>query len=100
MAYDVVDVAQERFSYETGHRARLSNTPVAQARDLETIVTLLEIAALSLTTGPDITFTRAQLIKKAGEICGNQIDLQEEDIDIVLQKQSFLQRAGTQLRLR
>ena len=100
MAYDVADVAQERFSLENGHRTRLSNSPTGRARDLETIVTLLEVAALTLTTAPEVTFTHAQLIGKARELSGNQIDLQEEDIDIVLKKQSFLERAGSELRLK
>ncbi len=97
MAYDV-DVSQERYSYESGHRARSNR--VSSPRDLETIITLLEIAALSLTTEEGATFTRDQLIREAKETGGPQIDLRDEDIDIVLQKQGFLVKVGKELRLR
>jgi hypothetical protein len=98
MAYDV-DIAEERFAVEGGHRHRVQNAPV-QPRDLETILTILEVAALSLTKTPDATFTRKQLIKEARTIGGDEIDLREEDIMIVLQKQGFLEKVGSELRLR
>ncbi|HTQ14670.1 MAG TPA: hypothetical protein VMH86_12425 [Rhizomicrobium sp.] len=98
MAYDV-DIAEERFSVEGGQRRRVQNAPI-QPRDLETILTILEVAALSLTKTPDSTFTRKQLIKEALAIVGGELDLREEDINIVLHKQGFLQRVGSELRLR
>lgn len=98
MAYDA-DVSQERYSYESGHRARQTNK-VASPRDLETIITLLEVAALSLTTEEGATFTREQLIREAKATGGEEIDLRDEDIDIVLQKQGFLVKVGKELRLR
>lgn len=98
MAYDL-EVSQERYSYEAGRRTRLRNTPI-YSRDLETIITLLEVAALSLTTAPGATFTREQLIREAREVGGDDVDLSDEDINIVLQKQGFLERIGAELRLR
>jgi hypothetical protein len=98
MAYDI-DVAVERFTVEAGHRKRVGNTP-AQARDLETILTILEVAAISLTNVAGATFTRERLIKEARSIGGDEIDLREEDIDIVLHKQSFLKKSGKELSLR
>ena len=98
MAYDV-DIAEERFSVEGGRRQREQNAPV-QPRDLETILTILEVAALSLTKVPGATFTRKQLIQEAKEIGGKDIELREEDIKIVLHKQGFLESVGTELRLR
>ena len=98
MAYDF-DVAQERFAIESGRRSRVSNKS-ADARDLETIITVLEVAALSLTTHPGATFTRDILMREARRIAGEDLDLQEEDINIVLQKQSFLRRSGKELSLR
>jgi len=98
MAYDV-NVSHERFAIEEGRRTRVGNAP-AQARDLETIITVLEVAALSLTTHPGATFTRDRLIEEARKIAGSDLDLQEEDIDIVLTKQSFLRRSGKELCLR
>ena len=98
MAYDV-DLAQERYAIEEGRRRRVDNTP-AQARDLETIVTVLEVAALSLTTEPGATFTREHLIEEAHKVSGEKVDLQDEDIKIVLSKQGFLKRVGKELCMR
>jgi len=96
MSYDF-EVGRARYEVEAvGHRARVSNVS-ADARDLETIVTVLEVAALSLTTHPGATFSRARLIAEARRFAGEDLDLQEEDINIVLQKQSFLKRAGREL---
>lgn len=98
MAYDL-DVAQERFAFDSGRRSRVTNAP-AQSRDLETIITVLEVAALTLTTHLGATFTRDRLISEARRVAGPDLDLQEEDIDIVLQKQSFLKRNGKELCMR
>lgn len=98
MAYDI-DVSHERFAVEAGRWTRVGNTPV-QSRDLETIVTVLEVAALSLTTHSGATFSRDKLISEARRMAGDDLDLQEEDVDIVLQKQSFLKRVGKELCMR
>lgn len=98
MAYDV-DAIEQRFSYESGRR-RPETNKAASSRDLETIITLLEVAALSLTTEEGATFTREKLIQEAKEIGGSEIDLRDEDIEIVLKKQGFLVRVGRELRLR
>ncbi|GEP61396.1 hypothetical protein [Reyranella soli] len=98
MSYDF-DVGSQHYSYETGKRARETNK-VVSGRDLEAIVTLLEVAALSLTTEEGATFARERLIAEARELGGSEIELRDEDIDIVLQKQSFLTRVGKELRLR
>ncbi|HET7084424.1 MAG TPA: hypothetical protein VFI23_06615 [Rhizomicrobium sp.] len=99
MAYDI-DIADARFVVEGDHRRRQSNVKV-QPRDLETILTILEIAAMSLTTSPNATFSREQLIREAKKIGGDEIDLREDDINIVLAKQGFLKRVNArELRLR
>lgn len=98
MAYDV-EIADERFVVEGAHRRRASNKSI-QPRDLETILTVLEIAAMSLTKTPEATFTPAQLIKEAKEIGGDEVGVREDDIKIVLEKQGFLYRVGKELRLR
>ncbi len=98
MAYDV-DVADERFAVEGGHRKRVPNT-VVEGRDLETIITMLEVAALSLTKQPGATFTEKDLIAAARAFAGRDIDIQEGDVKIVLQKQGFLKRVGKELCLR
>ena len=98
MSYDV-GIAQEKFTIESGRRTRVRNEH-AHSRDLETIVTALEVAALSLTTSPGATFTRDRLISEARDLVGDNIELHEEDIGIVLKKQSFLKRSGKKLCLR
>jgi hypothetical protein len=98
MSYDM-DAVHRTYSYEGElRRPRTNRTPLS--RDLETIVTLLEVAALSLTTEEGATFTRERLIKEAREIGGPEIELRDEDIDIVLVKQGFLVKMGKELRLR
>lgn len=69
-------------------------------RDLEAIVTLLELAAIYLTTGPDSTFTKKQLIDEARRIGGDDVDLDESDVNIVLGKAGFLRKIGGKLRLK
>lgn len=69
-------------------------------RDLEAIVTLLELAAICLTTGPDSTFTRKQLIAEARRIGGDGIDLDESDVNIVLGKPGFLKKVAGKLRMK
>jgi hypothetical protein len=98
MSYDF-DIGSQRYSYETGQRARESNK-VLSGRDLEAIITLLEVAALSLTTEEGATFSRERLIAEARDLGGADIDLRDEDIDIVLKKQGFLVKVGKELKLR
>ncbi len=96
MAYDV-DLAREQLVYDAGRRTLQRNVPPSP-KDLGTIVTLLEVAALSLTTGAGTTFTLDQLIREARSIGGE--DLDERDVRIVLQKASFVQKVGKEFRLR
>lgn len=97
MSYDT-DVGQERFSVESGRRARETNP--SRARDLEAIVTLLEVAALSLTAEPGQTFTVEQLIAEARDIAGEDVLLR--DVKIVLEKgkTTFLRRVGKEFCLK
>lgn len=98
MAYDL-EVGQERFTSHAGQRNRLTNANT-KSKDLETIVTLLEVAALSLTNEPGATFTLEDLIREARLIGGEEIDLEERDIKIVMKKSSFIRKVGSELRLR
>ncbi len=99
MPYDA-QIGKERFPNEDGKRKRATNY-AANGQDLEAIVTLLEVAALSLTDEPGATFTVDQLIHEAREIGGEEIDLDETDVKIVLQKASFVQKiSGGELRLK
>lgn len=74
--------------------------PTVNPRDLETIVTLLELAALELTPEPGATFTRAQLVNLAKEIGGPEIPLDENDVNLVLRKNGFLKKSGDKYRLK
>jgi len=98
MAYDV-DVGQQQLSYDAGRPTLLRNVPKSP-KDLGVIVTLLELAALSLTTEPGAMFTLDELIREAREYAGGVIQLDERDIRIVLNKRSFLEKVGHEFRLR
>lgn len=70
-------------------------------RDLEAIVTLLELAAICLTVAPGTSFTAEELISEARRLGGYEIDLDETDIRIVLGNAGFLKKeAGGRLRLK
>lgn len=92
MSYDF-DTASDR-SPPTPHYER------SDRRDLEAIVTLLELAAICLTTGPDSAFTGKQLIDEARRIGGDDIALDESDVNIVLGKPGFLKKAAGKLRMK
>ena len=87
------DIGEGVYVSEGDHRQRVKKEAV-NGRDLEAIVTTLEVAALSLSPENDSTFTREQLIAEAHSLCGDAIALQDEDIKIVLNKHSFLRRTG------
>jgi hypothetical protein len=92
MSYDF-DAASDR-TPPTPHFER------SDRRDLEAIVTLLELAAICLTTGPDSTFTKKQLIDEARRIGGDGIEVDESDVNIVLGKPGFLRKAAGGLRMK
>lgn len=72
----------------------------ADPRDLETIVNLLEIAALSLTTATNVSFTKNELLCEA-QAFGGEIVLEERDVNIVLPHLGFLKKLpGKRLQLR
>jgi hypothetical protein len=98
MAYDI-DVGQQELSYDAG-RPRLIRNASNPSKDLGVIITLLELAALSLTTEPGATFTLEELIREAREYAGDGVQLDERDIKIVLNKRSFLEKVGSDFRLK
>jgi hypothetical protein len=98
MAYDV-DVGRQELSYDAGRPTLLRNVPKSP-KDLGVIVTLLELAALSLTTEPGTKFTLDKLIREARAYAGDVIKLDERDIRIVLKKRSFLEKVGHEYRLK
>lgn len=66
--------------------------PAVNSRDLEAIVSLLEIGALSLTPVAGREFTREELIAEAQKIAGPDFDLHEVDCDIVLTGMGYMLR--------
>ncbi|MGH7116378.1 MAG: hypothetical protein ACREE9_18020 [Stellaceae bacterium] len=96
MSYDL-EIGDQRLINEAGRRQ--IETKPNRASDLEAIVTLLEVAALSLTTTPGAGFTIQQLIEEAIEIGGDDVSVR--DMRIVLKKANFLEKLpGGQLRLK
>lgn len=104
MAYDTdalkeFEIGQERIQYDAGRRLRMRNYR-AHSKDLEAIVTLMEVAALSLTAEPDATFAFEDLVREIRDLSGDEITIDERDVKIVLEKATFLERVGPEFRLR
>jgi hypothetical protein len=81
----------------------MSHAPImtpSDPRDLEVIMTVLELAAISLTENPDSSFTMEQLLEKARELGGSAVRVDENDIKIVLGKAGFLKKEGGRFRLK
>jgi hypothetical protein len=74
--------------------------PRSDRRDLEAIVTLLELAAIYLTPNPDAEFTVEELLGEAHRLGGADLMLEENDVRIVLGKAGFLKKVGSRLRLK
>lgn len=98
-ATDRFNVSGERFDFDAGQHIQFKNSR-AHPTDLEAIVTLMEVAALSLTTEPDATFTYEELVREVRELGGEEVTIEERDIQIVLKKAGFLKKVAGELRLR
>jgi hypothetical protein len=103
MSYDVdalpkFDIGKQRFQRHD-ERELLANVP-ASPKDLEALVTLLEVAALSLTPAPEVAFTYEELLKETRDLCGDEMKVEERDVRIVLEKASFLRKTGREYRLK
>ncbi len=61
-------------------------------RDLEVIVSLLEMAAISLSTIEKPEFTKLELFSEAREYAGKELALIDGDMDIVLRHSKFLKK--------
>lgn len=98
MPYDI-NIAEERFFHdvETHVRRRNDQPP---SRDLEAIVTLLEVAALSLTSEPGAVFTLEELLRQARNVAGSEVEIDERDVKIVLQKARFIETVAGGYRLK
>lgn len=90
MSYDLQSVP---VSDREPPEPRITN---AGATDLEAIMTLIELAAISLTEDEDSDFTIEQLIEQARELAGDDFQLVEGDVKLVvktlLAKNGFLKR--------
>jgi hypothetical protein len=69
-------------------------TPTPQPHDLEGIMMLLELAAIYLTPAPETEFTLDDLLREAKAIGGEEVELDEADAMIVLDKATFLKKFG------
>jgi hypothetical protein len=91
MSYDA-EIENEELTYEDGVRVLRKNAKDEAATDLGVIVTLLEVAALSLTPKPGATFSFEQLVGEARELGGEHFDLNEKDVKNVLKKARFVKK--------
>ena len=90
-------------SYDLDANSRVPyGRPVAPAdpRDLEVIVSLLEVAAIFLTEDPDSTFTEDELVARACALGGDEVPVAASDMRIVIRSARFLKKSGGHLRLR
>ena len=93
------DIGLERFSRESEQPHNLQNAPIP-AKDLEALMTLLEVAAISLTTSPEATFALEELVDEARILGGEGIVIDIRDVENVLGKVSFLEKFAGRMRLR
>lgn len=70
------------------------------SRDLETIVTCMEIAALTLTDEPDRTFTFDRFMEEITAFAGDEIIIDKRDVEIVIGMGGVVKRVGRELRLK
>ena len=68
------------------------DTYQANPRDLEVLVTLLEIAAIELTSAPRTVFTVDQLFRAVHQYDEPKCTVDDRDLRIILPYCSFLQR--------
>ena len=95
MSYDFDGVADRSAPVLTGPPYR------PYPRDLEHLVTLLQLAAVDLSPSTGSTFSRDELFTKAHEWAGGESDPPDVDLVIVLPGCRFLQRlTGGRYRLR
>lgn len=82
--------------------AVLNPQPLVNGRDLEVIVSLMEMAVIELTTGPGVMFTKDQMYTLMREIIGPDTELLDVDLDIVLRNSGYLLRRhpGAQFSMR
>jgi len=73
-------------------RAKHKKTAPARIDDLEAIVVLLELAAMTLSEKPRTSFTTEQLYDEACSIAGDDGTIDIEDVQIIVDKASFLKR--------
>lgn len=84
MSYDFDDCA-DRSPPQT-------NVEPMDPHDLESVVILMELAAISLTQKPGDQFTREELLCEARRYSGDDINPSEEDMGIVLPFVRFLRK--------
>ncbi len=66
--------------------------PTPDPRDLEVLVTLLQLAAIELTPSSGTLFTKRQLFDQAMALGGDELGVATSDLAIVLQFSKFLGR--------
>lgn len=90
----------ERYSVSDKENDQYTNE-LTVSRDLEALVTLLELAALSLTESPAATFSFDDLLLEAQELAGDEMNIERSDVEIVLDKARFVKNISANvLRLR
>ncbi len=81
-------------------RTPLHTSAPLNPRDLEAIVTMLEVAGLTLTETPGQTFTREALFREANALIGPKVRIDESDMAIVLKGMKTFRNVGGELCVR
>jgi len=82
------------FEHATDRTAPAVTNLIPNERDLEAIVTLLQLAAIELTPLSGTEFTAKELVERARELGGDEVRIELEDVDIVLGKAGFLKKTS------
>ena len=69
-------------------------------KDLEAIVTLMQLAAIWLTPSPDATFSEGELLAQMRELGDEEVRVADADARIVLQHARFLRTERGRYRLK
>ena len=99
MSYDL-EIATSAAVEIVPAKASIESSVKFHGADLEAIVTLLELAAISLTSQPEDMFTADELYGEACRIGGEGVSLERADVDIVMDKAAFLKKERKKYRLR
>ncbi len=70
------------------------------SKDLEVVLTALELAAISLTADPTATFSREQLLQEAQSFDVDEVALRNVLGTVLRSRSGFLRKIGDRLQMK